>query len=171
MIKEGLLGLIALQPMHGYDLKTALDRLFGRTTPVNVGQVYTAIAKLERDGLVRAERVARADRSELKVFHLTENGSAELQRWFREPVEKVALRDEFFLKLTLARRSGQADAGQILRRQRAAHIQTMQELTILKSAETEIEPEIVLLIEGAILHLEADLRWLELLERRMLGTQ
>lgn len=167
-MKEALLGLLAVQPMHGYDLKVALDRLLGRTTPVNVGQVYTALSKLEKDGLVRAELVARERdaRSETKVFHLTDAGAAELHTWFAEPVEKVDLRDELFIKLSLARRTGRADAAAIILAQRSAGLRAIQELTLLRT-QYEDDDEIGLLIEGAILHLEADLQWLTLWESRL----
>lgn len=166
MIKESLLGLLAVQPMHGYDLKVSLDRALGQTSKFNVGQVYTALGKLEKDGLIAASFVARDDRADMKVYHLTDAGQAELDRWFQTPVEKVDLRDELFLKLTLARRTGGAEVPMLIRTQRHAVIQTIQELTRLKEAyHPEDELEVILLIEGAILHLEADLQWLDLWER------
>lgn len=166
MIKEALLGLLAQRPMHGYDLKLALDQVLGRTTPVNVGQVYTALNKLEKDGLVSAEFVARDERSETKVFHLSTAGESELQRWFGAPVEKADLRDELFLKLSLARRRGPAAAQAIIHTQRAANLGAIQELTQI-ALQHEPDSEVTLLIEGAILRLEADLRWLDLWERRL----
>lgn len=167
MIKEALLGLLAERPMHGYDLKVSLDQVLGRTSRFNVGQVYTALGKLEKEGLVAPALVAREERSETKVYHLTEAGTAELARWFREPVDKVVLRDELFMKLTLARRSGQADVGVILRAQRVAAIGAIAELVRLKEAYDPVaELDVILLIEGAVLHLEADLQWLDLWERR-----
>lgn len=167
MIKGALLGLLAIQPMHGYDLKVSLDRTLGQTSKFNVGQVYTALAKLEKDGLIAPEYVARDDRSEMKVYHLTERGQEELARWFETPVEKVDLRDELFMKLTLARRTGGAEVPALIRRQRLATVRAIQELTRLKEAYHPVdEMEVILLIEGAILHLEADLQWLGLWECR-----
>lgn len=167
MIKEALLGLLAVRPMHGYDLKVTLDQAMGQTSRFNVGQVYTALGKLEKDGLVTTELVARDERSDTKVYHLTAEGRAELARWFREPVEKVDLRDELFMKLTMARRTGQADVAAIIRAQRIATISAIQELTRLKDAyDPQRELDVVLLIEGAVLHLEADLQWLDLWENR-----
>ncbi len=152
--------------MHGYDLKLALDQVLGRTSPVNVGQVYTAISKLEKEGLISAQMVAREERSETKVFSLTPAGEEELGRWFAAPVEKADLRDELFLKLSLARRRGRAEAMAIIRTQRAANLGAIQELTMLLS-QYDPDSEVTLLIEGAILRLEADLRWLDLWESRI----
>lgn len=166
MIKEALLGLLADQPMHGYDLKLALDRLLGRTTPMNVGQVYTALNKLEKDGLIGAELVSRSDRQELKVYHLTSTGAAALHQWYAQPVEKVDLRDELFIKLSLARRTAKGDVAAIVRAQRSANLRAIQELTRLKGQPREHGDDIELLIEGAILHLEADIQWLDLWEHR-----
>ncbi len=181
LIKEALLGLLATEPLHGYDLKVGLDRLLGGASPVNVGQVYTAIAKLERDGLIEATLVTRPSRDqqrvEMKVYHLTPEGLQDLHRWFAEPVEKVDLRDELFVKLTLARRTGRAEVAAIVRSQRTACLRGIQELTALKERlrgpggdqGKSSDEEIDLLIEGAILHLEADLKWLDLWNGR--GSQ
>lgn len=153
--------------MHGYDLKVGLDEILGRTTPVNVGQVYTALNKLERDGLVQTEFISREDqRAEMKVYSLSQTGSDHLHRWFTEPVAKVDLRDELFIKLSLARRTGMADLAAIIQAQRLTALRSIQELTRLKERFEETEDAVALLIEGAILHLEADLRWLEIWEQR-----
>lgn len=160
------MGLLAQRPMHGYDLKLALDQVLGRTSPVNVGQVYTAISKLEKEGLITGQLVARDERSETKVFSLTPMGEAELHRWFATPVEKADLRDELFLKLSLARRRAPAEALAIIRTQRAANLGAIQELTML-AGQYDPDSEVTLLIEGAILRLEADLRWLDLWESRI----
>jgi DNA-binding PadR family transcriptional regulator len=170
LIKEALLGLLASQPMHGYELKVELDRVLGRTTPMNVGQIYTALNKLEKDGLVCTEFVPRTDQREMKVYSLSPTGAVHLHRWFTEPVEKVDLRDELFIKLSLARRTGPARCGPILQAQRLTTLRSIQELTILKERlDTVADEEVALLIEGAILHQEADLRWLELWEQRLLN--
>jgi DNA-binding PadR family transcriptional regulator len=172
MIKEALLGLLVAQPMHGYELKVELDKVLGRTTPVNVGQVYTALAGLEKSGLVRTELVARDEqRAEMKVYSLSPAGRDRLSQWLAEPVTKVDLRDELFLKLSLARRTGQADVGAIVQAQRLTTLRSIQELTQLKERLAPDDEEVTLLIEGAILHLEADLNWLDLWERRLVKRE
>jgi DNA-binding PadR family transcriptional regulator len=166
MIREALLGLLAVQPMHGYDLKVTLDRTLGGVTRFNVGQVYTALNKLDKDGFIAGERVARDEKGETTVFHLTAQGTEALRQWFASPVDKVDLRDELFMKLVLARRSGQAETAAIVRIQRAGMLGAIQELVRLRElSEGQNDTETVLLIEGALLHLEADLRWLELWEQ------
>ncbi|MDB4897337.1 MAG: lineage-specific thermal regulator protein [Firmicutes bacterium] len=149
--------------------KVELDRVLGRTTPVNVGQVYTALNKLEKDGLVVTEFVARDDqRAEMKVYTLAPAGAEHLHRWFTQPVETVDLRNELFIKLSLARRTGRAEVGPILTVQRLTTLRSIQELTMLKERlEGTADDDVALLIDGAILHLEADLRWLDLWEQRL----
>lgn len=173
MIKEALLGLLTSQPMHGYELKIELDRVLGRTTPVNVGQVYTALNKLEKDGLVLTEFVAREDqRAEMKVYSIAPTGADHLHRWFAEPVDTVDLRNELFIKLSLARRTGRAETGPILTAQRLAALRSIQELTTLKERlEGTADDDVALLIDGAILHLEADLRWLDLWQQRLMKQE
>lgn len=174
MIKEALLGLLVAQPKHGYELKIELDRLLGRTTPVNVGQVYTALNRLEKDGHVEVTFVAREDqRAEMKVYSLSAAGTDYLHRWFDEPIERVDLRNELFIKLSLARRTGKADVARILQAQRLTTLRAMQELTMVRErlAADTADDELPLLIDGALLHLEADLHWLDLWEQTLLQRE
>lgn len=167
MIKETLLSLLSQQPAHGYELKLHLDSLLGQVSPMNVGQIYTALNRLEATGLIRAEFVPREERGETKVFSITAAGREELQRWFASPVEKVEIRNELFMKLILARRTGLADLDTLIRTQRAAYLQLIQELTHLATQYAAADDEVALLIDGAILRLEAELHWLERFKRKL----
>lgn len=167
------MGLLAARPMHGYDLKLGLEELLGSTSPVNVGQIYTAIAKLEKSGFIEASLERTGSSPEKKVYHLTPAGLDELYRWFAHPVERLNLRNELFIKLSLARRTGRFDTAAIIRSQRATYLRGMQELTSLRESRQDEQGghggpdgDVGLLIEGAILRIEADLKWLELWEKR-----
>ena len=103
--KHALLGLLAQGPQHGYDLKTAFEADLSPDSPLNFGQVYTTLERLERDGLVAHHVVAQEERPDKKVYRLTDAGRAELERWLATPSSSALdLRNETFLKLFLARR-------------------------------------------------------------------
>ena len=159
MLKYALLGLLAEAPRHGYDLKQAFEAMLGHTWSVNIGQIYSTLARLERDGLVACAEVPQDRLPNRKVCRLTEQGRATLAAWLAQPAAPSArLRVEFFLKLLVARRSAAADLGALLNRQRQALLQALAELTPLL---TDPDEERRLLAEGLQLHLEADLRWLD----------
>src|SRR5918997_4911261 len=115
-IKYALLSLLDHQPHHGYQLKTAVEGWLGHTWPLNVGQVYTTLARLERDGLVAAwpEAPAEADR---RAYRITGAGREELAAWLSSPVPREA-RDELLVKVVAALREGVEPALAVLRGQR-----------------------------------------------------
>ncbi len=166
MLRHALLGLLARDVRHGYELKNALEQALGGSWDINFGQIYATLQRLERDGLVNAVVDAK-DRRGKKTYELTEQGRKELESWFDQPVEKSRrLRDEFFVKLVVRHMAGYSDALDMIARQRQAYLQRVRDLTRL-AADAPKDPFVSLLIEGAILHLQADLRWLDLCDERL----
>jgi DNA-binding PadR family transcriptional regulator len=160
-----LLALLAKGPAHGYELKQALEQRFGGVLPpLNAGQIYTTLGRLQRDGLVTDDAVAQNGRPNKRVYRLTEQGEVELRGWVAEATPGTRLKDDFFIKLVLARAAGIAEPGELIARQRAAYLQALRELDDVAAQTDETTS---LLVEGAALHLEADLKWLDLCERRM----
>ena len=170
------LALLANQPRHGYDLKLALEQVFGDALPpLNAGQVYTTLQRLERDGLVQSAHVAQSNRPDKRVYELTPAGRETLAAWIAEPAPGPQLKDEFFMKLVLARLPG-VDGGHepaaLIAQQRQAYLQSLRELNALAArAEADSNPTTLLLLEGAMLHLQADLKWLDLCEERLREEQ
>ena len=165
------LALLADQPRHGYDLKLALEQVFGEALPaMNAGQVYTTLARLERDGLVQGVRVAEDPRDK-RVYALTDAGRAALATWLAEPAPGPQLKDEFFMKLVLSRLPGVEGGEQpaaLIARQRRAYLQSLRELNDLAARLARGSNQAAaLLVEGAILHLQADLKWLDLCEDQL----
>ncbi|NIM95609.1 MAG: PadR family transcriptional regulator [Anaerolineales bacterium] len=167
MLKHTLLGLLAQEPRHGYDLKSTFETLLGGTWPLNIGQVYTTLNRLERDGLVECELVPQDLLPDRKVFAITEAGRSELERWLSEPATNtMRLKDEFFIKLLVHQLVSSNNALPLIWKQRQIYMQKMAQLTSLLS-DSSIDPATILLIEGAILHIDADLKWLDLCEERL----
>jgi DNA-binding PadR family transcriptional regulator len=166
-MKFPILAMLASSPAHGYELKRELEQHFGAALPpLNTGQIYTSLARLERDGLVDADRVAQDSRPNKRVYRLTPQGQAALDGWVTQPTPGSRLRDEFFMKLVLAGRAGIADPRELIERQRGEYLQGLRDLDRLSGAANGDWAE-ALLIEGAALHLEADLKWLALCEERL----
>lgn len=165
-IRHALLGLLATEPKHGYELKAAFKEALAGTWEVNPGQIYTTLSRLLRDGLVTNQRVEQDDRPDKKVYTLTDEGRKELARWFETPIgEEQYPRDELLVKLLVFRQVGGGDGRHLVWRQRKAHLETMRQLVKLSGGAGEAVAQ--LLFERAILHLEADLRWLERCENEL----
>ena len=162
-----LLALLADGPAHGYDLKRRLEEGFGSALPpVNAGQIYTTLSRLQRDGLVEDDAVEQNGRPNKRVYRLTEQGRLELDGWVRASEPTNRLKDDFFIKLVLARAADIASPLELIDRQRAAYLQALRELDDV-AATANGDVTAALLIEGAALHLEADLKWLDLCEQRI----
>ena len=159
-MKYPLLALLEEGPAHGYELKTAFEDRYGEAWPaVNIGQVYSTLQRHERDGYVTVEIVHQANRPDKKVYHLTEDGRTALREWLEGPATTTRLRDQFFLKFLLAAETGLADPFELLERQRASALRALRDLSEL-SIEAD-RGDAALLVEGAALHLQADIRWLD----------
>ncbi len=157
-IRHGLLALLEREPMYGYQLRNEFESSTGATWPLNVGQVYTTLTRLERDGLVEAED--QDDEGRLR-YAITPSGRSELAQWFAAPVTaQDRPRDELAIKLALAVRVPGIDVPAVIQRQRAATVSRLQELTRLKAA-SEDDLAWSLVLENLRFAAEAEVRWLD----------
>lgn len=158
-VSHALLGILAEGPAHGYDLKHGHDRHFPGARPLAFGQVYAALSKLERDGLVEVAETLRDGGPERTTYALTAEGAKVLDDWLAatEPAGPYAA-DDLVRKAVTALRLGQ-DAAGFLRAQRQVHLAAMRQLLDLQAAVDDTAARIV--IDHAVEHLDADLRWLE----------
>lgn len=155
-----LLALLAKEPAHGYELKTQLEQIFGQAYPApNIGQIYVTLQRLERDGLVRSQDVVQTTRPNKRVYELTDAGREAVLEWVDRASDGPRVRDEFFMKLALSQLSGTSDRLGLINRQRRQYLAQMRSLSELAVATERPIPR--LLIEGAMLHLQADLDWLQ----------
>jgi DNA-binding PadR family transcriptional regulator len=165
-MRELFLALIAGKFGYGYELKQALEQEFGELLPaLNAGQIYSTLARLERDDLVVGQHV-EGDSRRKRVYELTDAGRAALARWIETPVPGMWLKDEFFMKLVVVASAGLADPKTLIDRQRREYLQSLRDLDALLATNGKgVAAE--LLVEGAVLHAKADLEWLDLIEHRL----
>lgn len=153
------MGVLADGPAHGYDIKRAHDDRFPGAKPLAYGQVYSALSRLERDGLVEVAATEQAAGPERTSYALTRAGREELDSWLahvEQPGPYAA--DDLVRKVVTALRLG-ADAAGFLARQREAHLARMGELLAQQRQADRVDARIA--IDHTISHLDADLRWLE----------
>ncbi len=172
-IKHILLALLAEEPAHGYELKKRYDEALGELWPLQQAQIYNNLRLLERAQQIELDaRIAQENLPDQKQFRLTAAGEAELTGWLAEPVSgNRHLKDEFYLKLTALTNilQDQAQLAALIWQQRAIYLQTVRDLErTLAITEAAGDTVTATLIDGAILHAEADLAWLDRIEERLL---
>jgi DNA-binding PadR family transcriptional regulator len=168
-VRHAVLALLADRPAHGYEIKRGLEERFGSVVaPLNAGQVYTTLQRLQRDELVADDAVAQSGRPDKRVYRLTDAGRRALEEWLGVPSAPTRLRDDFFMKLVFAQSLGLADPAALIARQREAYLRSLGELERVL-ADGGADGTTALVVEGAALHLEADLKWLDRCEE-VLGT-
>ena len=166
MQQEVVLAMLAKEPSHGYELRARLDRALGPLgEAMNAGQIYVTLSRLEKAGLVaRDELTDLSDHPDRKVYILTPAGAERVAEWFSEvswPKPDLA---EFHLKLVAAAQGGLADPIAIVDMQRRELLRRLRDAQRAAMTE-ENKSDAALLLEGIVLRLQADLRWLEACER------
>jgi DNA-binding PadR family transcriptional regulator len=172
MQQEVVLAMLAKEPSHGYELRARLRHALGPLgEAMNAGQVYVTLGRLEKAGLVVSERAeGAADRPDRKVYALTPNGQQRVAEWLAEvswPKPDLA---EFHLKLVAAAAAGLADPLSIVDAQRRELLRRLRDAQRAAMAEPD-GSDAALLLEGIVLRLQADLRWLEACEQSWTGRR
>lgn len=169
-VRNAILGLLAQQPRHGYELRAAFEALVGGNDiwEVKPAQIYTTLARLEEAGLVHQDSVEQDSGPDKRIYSLTPSGQTELAEWFGTGVVAEHHRDEFFVKLMVSLYSDEIDPYQVIRAQRNRLYQDLHALTARRNGiDAHRELAQIFLLDKSIMHLEADLRWLDLLEARL----
>lgn len=162
-IPHSLLALLSDQPMHGYGLKTRFEETTVDAWPLNVGQVYTTLRRLERDGLAQPKGGGEASQ---QLWKITTGGRGALTDWFHAPVAEPN-RSELIVKVLLAVATKRKDLKEILDQQRVATMSLLQRYTKLKKQALKTnEVTWLLAIDAMIFKAESELKWLDQCENR-----
>ena len=165
-----LLGLLAQQPRHGYELHDAFEAMVGgeETWDVKPAQVYNTLARLEKGAYITENRVTQEGGPRKRIYEITAEGRQALAKWFATPVPSEHQRDEFYLKLMLCLATGEGDPYRVIYVQRAS---LYKELHRISNRHSQADPAsqlaLILLLEQVMMRLEADLRWLDMVEARL----
>jgi DNA-binding PadR family transcriptional regulator len=170
-VRYAILGLLAQKPRHGYELRAAFEAVVGGDAnwEVKPAQIYTTLERLEEAGLVeRSSDLGEGDEPSRRVYAVTGSGHAALTEWFANGVTPEHQRDEFFVKLMVGLACGEADPWRLIQTQRAHLYQELHNATALRdSYDKKSALAQILLLDKSIMHLEADLRWLDITEMRL----
>jgi DNA-binding PadR family transcriptional regulator len=171
MQQEVVLAMLAKEPSHGYELRARLDTALGPLgEALNAGHIYVTLTRLEKAGLVVAERPIGSERSDRRRYALTALGQQRVSDWLSEvswPKPDLA---EFHLKLVAAAAAGLADPISLVDAQRRELLRRLRDAQRASMAEPD-GSDGALLLEGIVLRLQADLRWLEACEQSYTGRR
>lgn len=160
-VRQSLLAILDQGPCYGYQLRAEFDRRTASTWPLNVGQIYNTLERLERDGLV--ER-GEPDVQGHVYWQITDAGSEEVARWLSSPVVRArATRDELAIKLAVAATLPGVDVGALIRAQRSASLSRLEE--IRRAPSVDFTASVV--NDSLLFAAEAELRWLDRLDQRL----
>lgn len=169
-IRNGLLALLTEAPKYGYQLRSEFEERTGSAWPLNVGQVYSTLARLERDGLVESLDHGTDDEGRA-TYAITPAGRADVARWFAAPVSRLDRpRDELAIKLALAVTVPGVDVAAVVQAQRGDTMRALQDYTRLKAAAAGERPADLawsLVLDSMIFAAEAEARWLDHCEGRL----
>ncbi|WP_427016361.1 PadR family transcriptional regulator [Pseudarthrobacter sp. P1] len=175
-IRHSLLALLQDAPRYGYQLRSEFEERTGATWPLNIGQVYTTLDRLERDGLVQNDG---DDGEGHVIYSITAAGAAEVEGWFAQPVHQShPPRNELAIKLALAVTLPGVDVSAVIAAQRSASMTSLQDYTRSRRASPAAEAGVrpapgdtawLLVLDSLIFATEAEIRWLDHCESRMVA--
>ena len=169
-VRNAILGLLAQRPRHGYELRAAFEALMGgeQNWEVKPAQIYTTLSRLEEGGLVAQTAVEQDGGPEKRIYDITTAGRDELAGWFNGAVVDEPQRDEFYLKLMLSLATAAVDPYKVIQVQRGRLYRSLHQLTTRRlGLDPKQELAQMLLLDKAVMHVEADLRWLDMVESRL----
>lgn len=169
-VRHALLGLLAQHSAHGYELHAQFEALVGGRAnwEVKPAQVYTTLARLEDAGLIAQTAIRRVGGPDQRIYEITPEGREHLEEWYHAGVHPDHQRDEVYLKIMLALADEHANAAEVARIQRTTLYRDLHELTGRRSRlEHDHDLAHAMLLDKAVMHIEADLRWLDMVDARL----
>jgi DNA-binding PadR family transcriptional regulator len=165
-VRHALLALLSQGPKYGLQLRQEFEAGTGEVWPLNVGQVYTTLARLERDGFVASED--EDDEGPQKRFRITTEGQAELDTWLRTPPDLSSPpRDELVIKILVALRVPGVQVHDVIQSHRRYLVQLMQQWTRLKEDLADRDLGFALVVDAELFRLDSVIRWLDAADGRL----
>jgi DNA-binding PadR family transcriptional regulator len=165
-VRHALLALLSEGPKYGLQLREEFEARTGEVWPLNVGQVYTTLQRLERDGL--AESDGSDPEGPQRRFRITQAGREELAGWLRTPPDMTSPpRDELVIKILVALRVPGTDVPEVIQAHRRYLVQLMQQWTRIKEAAAESDIALALAVDAELFRLDSVIRWLDSADGRI----
>jgi DNA-binding PadR family transcriptional regulator len=164
-VRHALLALLSDGPKYGLRLRQEFEARTGEVWPLNVGQVYTTLQRLDRDGLVTSDEDEEGPQ---KTYAITPQGASELTTWLQTPPPgDQPPRDELLIKVLVAVEVPGIDVHEVVQIHRRHLIELMQRYTAVKAAADEDDVPLALVVDAELFRIEAAVRWLDTADARL----
>jgi DNA-binding PadR family transcriptional regulator len=163
-VRHALLALLSEGPKYGLQLRQEFEARTGEVWPLNVGQVYTTLQRLERDGFVESDADGEGRQ---RCFRITSVGGDELRAWLRAPQDAAPPRDELVIKVLVAWQVPGVEVRDVIQLHRRHLVETMQSYTRLKADAHEDDMGLALVVDAELFRLEGVVRWLDAADSRL----
>ena len=165
-VRHALLALLSEGPSYGLQLRQEFESRTGEVWPLNVGQVYTTLQRLERDGLIESSDVVEVGPQ--KGYRITAGGQTELDNWLRTPPDLSSPpRDELVIKILVALKLPGVDVHEVVQLHRRYLVELMQQWTRLKEDESQFDLNFALVVDAELFRLDSLIRWLDMADGRL----
>jgi DNA-binding PadR family transcriptional regulator len=167
-VRHAVLALLSEGPKYGLQLRHEFEERTGEVWPLNVGQIYTTLQRLERDGLVESPSDAEIDAGTQKAYRLTAEGAVELDEWLHTPPDLGSPpRDELVIKVLVAIHVPGVDVREVIQTHRRRVVELMQEWTRVKRDASEDDVSLSLVVDAELFRLDSVVRWLDAADGRL----
>jgi DNA-binding PadR family transcriptional regulator len=173
-VRHAVLALLSEGPKYGLQLRHEFEERTGEVWPLNVGQVYTTLQRLERDGLVESESDGEVEAGPQRAYRLTTDGAAELDEWLHTPPDLGSPpRDELVIKVLVAIHVPDVKVHDVIQAHRRRVVELMQEWTRVKRDASEDDVSLSLVVDAELFRLDSVVRWLDAADSRLrrVGTE
>jgi DNA-binding PadR family transcriptional regulator len=165
-VRHSLLALLSEGPKYGFQLRQEFESSTGDVWPLNVGQVYTTLQRLERDGFAESDDSDADERQ--RNYRITPKGGEELSHWLRTPPDLSAPpRDELVIKILVASHLPDVDVHEVIQVHRRYVVQVMQQWTRMKEDEANFDLAFALAVDAELFRLDSVVRWLDAADGRL----
>jgi DNA-binding PadR family transcriptional regulator len=168
-VRHALLALLSEGPKYGLQLRQEFEESTGEVWPLNVGQVYSTLQRLERDELIESDDSEDEDEvGPQKAFRITDTGRQELDEWLSTPPDMTSPpRDELVIKVLAALRVPEVSVHDVIQVHRRYLVELMQQWTRLKEDEADFDLSFALVVDAELLRLDSVVRWLDMADGRL----
>jgi DNA-binding PadR family transcriptional regulator len=166
-VRHALLALLSDGPRYGLQLRQEFEERTGEVWPLNAGQVYSTLQRLERDGLIVSDD---AEEGPQRSYEITAGGEQELQTWLLTPSDGAPPRDELVIKVMVAIAVPGVDVRDLIQVHRRHHVELMQRYTKVKQDAAADDLSLALVVDAEIFRLDATIRWLDSADARLART-
>ena len=164
-MRHALLALLSEHPKYGLQLRQEFEARTGEVWPLNVGQVYTTLQRLERDGLVASDGDGDGPQ---KGYQITDHGMAELLAWLQTPPDDAPPpRDELLIKVLVAVQVPDVEVDDVIQVHRRHLVEQMQRYTAVKADARDDDVALALVVDAELFRIEGAVRWLDSAQARL----